>query len=186
MMVKYPDRILSLIVALMILLSMMNCDDPDMQELLLADFESPGIPNGLVWECGRWFSLSDSHATQGYRALKAELISSKQPIFRIFPAVEDWRPFRRFSGDVFNADFAVVSLVIHFIDKDSDADPGKFYSRIWELSPGANQITIPIFEIRTGPEKRNLKIYRMAKIAFGLSETGDTCTLFFDNILLSQ
>ncbi len=173
---------------ILLLCLVISCKDK-LPKLILASFESEKELKGLVWECGRWFEITESHATLGRLALKVDIFpksSSKEPIFRVFLSEKDWSSYNCFSVDVFNFEQIDVPLTIRFIDKDSNEDPGKFYSKIVSISPGQNHINIPVAEIKQGPEKRNLKLHKMSKIAFLVKDFRQKHSLYFDNIVLTR
>ncbi|MEC4685747.1 MAG: hypothetical protein VST71_08465 [Nitrospirota bacterium] len=154
--------------------------------LILASFESERELDGLVWECGRWFELTPLHRTHGMLALKVEISPSQEPIFRVFLTENDWSTYNWFNIDVFNPEHVQLPLTIRFIDEDSDRDPGKYYTKVYALSSGLNHISIPIAEIKKGPQKRNLKLHKMKKIAVLLLKSQQKHTLYFDNIELRK
>ncbi len=152
----------------------------------LADFESLNELNGLIWQCHRWFSLSDSNVTQGLKALKAEIRPSNDPILRVFLSEDDWGTYNWFVFDVFNPHLEESSLSIRFIDKNSDADSGRIYTKVCNLTPGHNSIRIAMDEIKNGPEKRSLYLHKMDKVALLISGNRKKYILFFDNMVLTK
>jgi hypothetical protein len=182
----FRDSFVGMLSFLLLLILSTKCHNNDPDEVVLNSFESNRDLDGVVWQCKRWFSLSDSFSTNGKFSLRIETHASDTPLLRVFPKISDWHAFNWIRFDVLNSHKETFFLFLRVIDQNSNSDPGKFFTKKLVVKKGLNHFDISLHEVENGPFKRKLKLKKISKIAFLFTENENRTTFFMDNIMISK
>lgn len=161
----------------------MGCKDAP-KERVLFDFENDSELDKFEWECHTLFSLSGDHVTRGQHSLKLRLFPHGYAGLTALTERRDWKDYRSFCFDVYNAEQESLSLSVRI---DEKAYPGYTdrYNQEFHIESGMNQVCIPIDSMVTSGAQRKLdagNIYRFLIFTMPTKEI----LLYFDNIRLTK
>lgn len=166
-------------------LTVLSCSKPT-PERMLFDFESDSELDRFHWQCHTLFSLSDEHITHGKKSLKLELFPSTYPGLAPMIANNDWREFRVFSFDIYNAQHKEISMAVRIDDSRNYPDHGDRYNRTFVLRPGANTIRIGFDKLVTSGTNRKLNLRMIYRVLIFMVQPQERTVLYFDNIRLTR
>jgi hypothetical protein len=180
-----PRKILVVILLTFIWLSASHCTGPESDKILF-DFESDNELDLFHWQCHTLFSLSDEHAVHGKKSLKLELFPSDYPGLTPMLASNNWRGYKTFSFDAYNAQGKVIPLGIRIDDSKDDLEYTDRYNNSFYLQPGANTISVPINMLITSGTNRKLNLKMIYSVLIFVANPNEKIVLYFDNISLTR
>ncbi len=153
---------------------------------VIIDFESAKDMDRVKWKCHDRFERVPAISGSGTHALLADLAAGLYPGIEIFHLPRNWNGYTRFEFTVSTPDAAGEPLHVRIDDRDvADAYTERYEGQL-RLPGGAQTISIPIEEIRTGPAKRPLDLRRIRRIILYLYNRNVRSTLTIDDVHLSK
>jgi len=159
-----------------------GCTDAPKEQVLF-DFESDSELDQFEWKCHTLFSLSDEHVTHGKHSLKLSLFPPGYAGLHSLTERRNWRAFRNFCFDVYNAERESLMLSVRIDDEKAYPDYKDRYNQGFHIGPGMNQVCIPIDSMATSGTQRKIdagNIYRFLIFTMPAKEI----LLYLDNIRL--
>lgn len=151
---------------------------------VMGDFET-GSAEGWSGTGGAEVVVVSEHAAKGAKAIRADLPVAPYPGIGLESGTKmDWSRCHALRFSVFNSSRQQVNLSIRVDDSGSKSAADRFTTDApYKLSPGDNQVELPIAALRQGSflsrglDVSSIKLVRM--FAMGLKEP---VNLYFDNI----
>ena len=168
---------------LLILLTASGCND---RPRFFYDFEQSCDLDRLLWQCGVEFALSSKYVTSGNQSLKVTIHPPHKQLSDIYPGVtfldfdNDWRNYKRLAFDIFSMQPEPFNLVLR-IDDTLNPDYRDRYNSSIIITPGYNQITIPLTDLVATGTKRKLKLNNINSVSFFLASPRKKHSFFLDN-----
>ena len=162
------------------------CEKTNNRELVLFDFESESVLDEFHWKCHTLFSLSNLYAVQGKKTLKLELFPSSYP--GISPALKhhDWSGYKAFCFDVYNPLSEPVNLMLRIDDKKDAYEYNDRYNKSFVLMPGANQVKIPLENLKTSGKARLLDLKNICRFLIFMPHPDKKYVMYIDYFRLVQ
>jgi len=161
-----------------------GCSQEKPKEFILFDFESDSDLDKFGWNCHTLYSLSEKHATHGFRSLKMDLFPSEYPGLVFSPALKDWREYKEFCFDVFNPSQKPIEISVRIDDKKDNPDYKNRYNRRHTISPGHNRVIIPLNTLMTSSANRRMDLSNISQILVYLVNPRQKTTLYLDAFTL--
>lgn len=125
----------------------------------LSDFENR-------YELGRWSGnadrvLSDEVAYGGNRSLKVELVNKHYSGIELLYFPGDWTEYAMLQFQVYNPAQDVFPLTVSIYDGQHRKNKYSYYDRytsVFKITPGWNNIQIPVALLKDAPKKRQMDI----------------------------
>lgn len=154
-------------------------------ERILFDFESDSELDQFHWKCHTLFSLSGEHISHGRQSLKMVLFPDEYPGIAPMISNTDWRGFRSFGFDVYNAEKTRVPLTVRIDDRKDYPEYRDRYNKTYSLAPGQNTIIIPLKDLATTGSGRTLNLKNIYRILMFVVKPQRKIILHFDYLRLS-
>lgn len=151
---------------------------------MLFDFESKEELNVLNWECGKWLELSKEYVTSGNFSLKVILPPGHYSGIDFSEIKKDWSNGKYLKMDIFNPVSEEIPFHIRIDDHKSGWEYEKRFDFTLNLKGGFNQISIPIYKIKTNIGDRPLNIKNIKRLMVFVPDNSQKRTLFLDNFRL--
>jgi hypothetical protein len=180
-----PRKLLAVILLVLIWLSASHCTKPESEKILF-DFESDSELDRFHWQCHTLFSLSDEHRVHGGKSLKLELFPSDYPGLAPKLANNDWRGYKVFSFDVYNARSITSPLTVRIDDSKDDLEYADRYNKTFYLQPGANTVSVPIDTLITSGTNRKLNLKMIYRVLIFMVNPNEKVVLYFDYLRLTR
>lgn len=130
--------------------------------------------------------LSPLHATDGHRSLRLVLSHAEYPGLSATRAVlQGWEAYDTFRLEIFNPRAAAFSLNVR-IDDEASHSYATRYNEVFPLRPGANEIAVPLRELRVSDGSRQLDPARLREVMLFLSSPPEGTTLFLDQFRVER
>ena len=175
-----------LLAGLVLLAVLASCDHRAPEDTLLLDFESDAELDSLSWTCRTLYSLSREHATHGSQALKMELCPSEAPGLTPHLAITDWSRFAELSFDIYNPSQRQYRMGLRIDDRRDYPDFGDRYNKGFEIRPGSNHITVPLYSLVASGANRHLQLGHIARMFLFLPFPRERATLYVDAVKLTR
>lgn len=155
---------------------------------VLSDFESP-------FEYTRWLQatttnqVTDEVARNGQYSLKVTYNLETYPHSILRHFYSDWRGYDKFNFSVYNPGNQNEKMFLAVQDMGHWGIAygyNKRYNKKLMLTPGWNDYSIKIDEIRRGPKDRLIQLSKMVSVSFILDHPKEPKTFFIDNLYLSK
>lgn len=182
---RNPRKLLASILLTFMWLATSYCTKTE-HEKILFDFESDNELNRFHWECHTLFSLSDKHVMHGVKSLKLDLFPSDYPGLKPMTITHDWRKYKVFSFDVYNAHNKTIPLTVRIDDSKGSLDYPDRYNKTFLLQPGANTVLVPLDSLMTSVTNRKLDLNMIYKIMIFMAKPDEKVVLYFDYIRLTR
>jgi len=154
---------------------------------ILADFRAPSELGRFAWSS--WSSAVLERADGsggGTPALHLSLSPGKYPglTFKFFP--RDWRGWREFVVVCTNPGAAPFPITIRIDDIAHNHDYSDRYNRTFGLTPGRNEIRIPLSDVQSAPRDRKLDLARVSSVILFAYELREPRTLLIHEFRLAR
>ena len=106
---------------------------------------------------------------------------AEYPGFGLRDPFPDWSNAMSFNMDVYLPTKQTVELHIRIHDETHNEDYFDRFNMTVTLRPGLNQIQIPIQDIKSGPENREIDLTKIAGIYLFVIEPAEDVTIMLDN-----
>ena len=163
-----------------------TADDLEMRRdfPLIASFERPGeIHRWRTTECT--IERVSEHATDGRYALEARLRPAPFSGFGAPYLVRDWRGYRDLSFDVFLAGDEPLEVAVRIDDRAHVQSFSDRYNATFPVRPGPNRIRIPLEDVRTAPDGRQMDLSAVTLFAVFVRDLEEERVLYVDNLRLA-
>jgi hypothetical protein len=111
---------------------------------------------------------------------------TKYPQILIHEPCPDWSHYDRIVFEVYSELPAPVRLSLRIDDAESGNDYGSQYNAPLKIHPGANEISIPLRELRRGPRGGQMDLRRMRLILLLAGDPPEPFTLYVDAFRLER
>lgn len=149
---------------------------------ILADFESAG--QASRWNHGKIIQRPESDEQSLF---KVPLTTDEYSGTSLKYLPRDWSRWSTFYLEVFCADPSPQTLHLKIDDRQTMADGNEYSMRFnttRTLLPGWNRLTIPIDEIRNGPERRPLNLADINSVSLFFARRSQPGYMLLDNLRL--
>ncbi len=163
---------------------MASCFETDNKELLLFDFESDEDIDQILWKCHTLFSLSNKNTTRGTHSLRLELYPSEYPGVILRVKVNDWSKYKILLFDIYNPEDKELSIIVRIDDTKENTNFLERFNKGFTLTPGFNQIYIPLSLLVTSGDQNSLNLKTIYKLTIFMAHLKNKQVLFLDNIRL--
>ncbi len=94
----------------------------------------------------------------------------------------DWREYDLLAIDIFSELEGAVTIALRVNDLYHNNEFTDRYNTSLVIAPGSNQIRIPLNDLRTAPESREMNLGRINAITLFAIDPGEEFSLYLDNI----
>jgi len=108
------------------------------------------------------------------------------PGFHIKELSPDWRGYDRLCMDVYSEEPSPRELVVRVHDRDHDNALSDRFNRAIRIQPGVNPISIPLSEVRTAPESREMDMAAIHGLSIFAVRPDTAFTVYLDAIRLEE
>ncbi len=150
---------------------------------VLADFETP-------FETDRWhekwrIAVDDRMARNGSHGLRVKLYPEKYSgvSFKYFPS--DWHEYHYLKFSIYNPDSDTLKIICRIHDLKYNKTNSDRFSRSFDISPGWNDLAIPIDQIKSAPRNREMDMNNVKTICLLTVDLKQMRIIFIDYIYLS-
>jgi len=155
---------------------------------ILSDFETP-------FEETRWLQattvneITDEVARNGKYSLKVTYHLETYPHSILRQFYSDWRGYQNFNFSIYNPAKETEKMFLAIQDMGHWGIAygyAKRYNKKLTLSPGWNDFSINLQDVRRGPKDRLIQLGKMVSVSFILDKPKQSKTFYIDNLYLSK
>jgi hypothetical protein len=130
--------------------------------------------------------LSKEFVAEGKSSLRLTFHPAKYAGITMPYPPNDWTGYTDFHCTIFNPSAKRLDLTMKIFDREHNYQYSDRFNRILRISPGRNDISIPLMEVATAPKRRKMRMNKIAQLSFFIVGLKEKEVLYFDNIHLSS
>lgn len=152
----------------------------------LSNFEGP-------FEESRWkssysrLSISDKKKHEGQHSLKMDFLPAKYSTVSLLFLEKNWSSYQFLKFSLFNSELRSLNVVAKIYDEEHthSYNHNDRFNRTLTLTPGWNEIVIPIDNVRLGPIYRELNLTEIKSFSLFVIGLEKPASIHLDNLRLT-